>query len=122
MDGYRWTAMMLKALGHPIRLQILDTLRHDEACVSHLEFVLGKRQSYISQQLALLREWEIVADRRDGPNVYYSLTNEKIAEYMDGAKKIALAIQGDSVKFSPLIQGRHPRCTCPKCAALAGNN
>lgn len=119
MDGYRWTALMLKALGHPIRLQILDTLRYEEACVSHLEIVLGKRQSYISQQLARLREWGLVTDRRDGANVYYSLADKAIAEYLDSVKQMALAMKGSTMKFSAPVQGRHPQCTCPKCAAKA---
>ena len=57
MAPYKNAALRLKALAHPVRLQILDMLRaDDEVCVCHMEAAFGKRQAYISQQLMVLRE------------------------------------------------------------------
>ena len=85
MDGYDQVAEIGKALGHPVRLQILQVLREEEACVCHLEAILGQRQAYISQHLMRLREAGLVVDRREGMNVFYSLANEAIGSLL-GAK------------------------------------
>jgi DNA-binding transcriptional ArsR family regulator len=66
MNGYLKMSGLLKALGHPVRLRILQELRQQEACVCHLEAVLRQRQAYISQQLMRLREAGLVEDRREG--------------------------------------------------------
>jgi ArsR family transcriptional regulator len=63
MDAYEYQAALLKALAHPVRLQILDILRDGEQCVCHIEAVLGLRQAYILQQLMLLRKAGLLADR-----------------------------------------------------------
>ena len=81
MDGHTYTAKMLKALAHPVRLRILEALSTDvQACVCHLESLLQLRQAYISQQLATLREAGLVQDRREGLNVYYSLTSSAVSD------------------------------------------
>jgi ArsR family transcriptional regulator len=59
-------AQVFKLLTHPARIAILNLLRDGEHCVCHLEAYLGFRQSYISQQLAVMREAGIIQDRRDG--------------------------------------------------------
>ena len=85
MNGYETSASILKALSHPVRLQILTVLRDEEACVCHLESFLGQRQAYISQQLMKLRDAGLVTDRRDGMNVFYRLTNEAVEPLLDAA-------------------------------------
>ena len=57
-------ASYFKALAHPIRLQILVALRQSEACVCHLEALLGKRQAYISQQIGVLKQAGLLSDHR----------------------------------------------------------
>jgi DNA-binding transcriptional ArsR family regulator len=57
---------LFKAFSHPARLAILEELRKGEHCVCHLEALLEARQSYVSQQLAVLREAGLISDRRDG--------------------------------------------------------
>jgi len=121
MDGYEKLAAMMKALGHPVRLQILDELRQEEACVCHLEAHLGQRQAYISQQLARLREEGLVVDRRDGMNVYYSLADDALGAVLDAAREAVLAqarAEGSDLAFRPLA--RNASCPCPKCRARQG--
>jgi ArsR family transcriptional regulator len=118
MSGYEKLAGMMKALGHPVRLQILEALREEEACVCHLEAHLGQRQAYISQQLARLREAGLVVDRRDGMNVYYSLADDFISAFLDSAREAVVAqaqAEGNDLAFRPLV--RNASCPCPKCQA-----
>jgi len=71
-------ADFLKALANPNRLMILCFLRDGEFSVSELEEKLDLRQPTLSQQLARLREDDLVDTRRDGKQIYYSLSNDKV--------------------------------------------
>ncbi len=62
----------LKILAEPTRLRILALLREEELSVAELQEALGMSQSRISSQLALLRQAELVSDRREGKRSYYS--------------------------------------------------
>ncbi len=66
---------LLKVLANPDRLLILCHLSQGEARVGELEAVLGIAQPTLSQQLTVLREEQLVATRRDGRNIYYSLAS-----------------------------------------------
>ena len=68
----------LKALAHESRLLILCDLLDGEKSVGELESFLDLRQSTVSQQLARLRLEGLVAARRDGKTIYYSIANEKV--------------------------------------------
>jgi len=68
----------LKALAHESRLMILCDLLESEKSVSELEALLSLRQSAVSQQLARLRLEGIVAARRDGKTIYYSIKSDKV--------------------------------------------
>lgn len=127
MNGYEQTAAVLKALAHPVRLQILDLLqREGEACVCHLESRLGQRQAYISQQLARLRTAGLVEDRREGLNVFYSVAMPDSGPLLELAKDLTAARAG--VRNSgPLFEADSPaaplECPCPSCEdvpAVAG--
>ena len=119
MNGYKKVARLLKALSHPTRLQILETLREEgEACVCHLEQRLGQRQAYISQQLAKLREVDLDSDRRDGLNVYYAAADDGIDDLIQDARNLAVAIaQRDGVvlEFEAQRSIDADPCSCPRC-------
>src|SRR5512143_1818941 len=83
---YDAQARLFKALMHPARLAILDVLRTGEACVCHLEAALKYRQAYLSQQLMVLRDAGLVADRRDGLSVYYQVINPDVFAVIDSAR------------------------------------
>jgi ubiquinone/menaquinone biosynthesis C-methylase UbiE/DNA-binding transcriptional ArsR family regulator len=63
----------LKLLSDPTRLRLLALLQREELSVAELQDILGMAQSRISSQLALLRQAEVVVDRRDGKKAFYSL-------------------------------------------------
>ncbi len=120
MDGYKRQGLLMKALAHPARLQILEVLRRDgECCVCHLENILGQRQAYISQQLSRLREAGLVIDRRDGLNVFYSLADESIIRLLEVTRQSATdlaSLNGVKLIFPQLEHDESCPCTCPNCA------
>jgi DNA-binding transcriptional ArsR family regulator len=121
MEFYEQQAKFFKVLMHPTRLAILDILRSGEECVCHMEAVLGLRQAYISQQLMVLRDAELVQDRRDGWNIFYRVVNPQIYEVIDAAR----AIHGDKEGISPAEVASlnvSSVCTCPKCSVTAATN
>ncbi len=108
MDRHRLSTQVLKALAHPARLRLLNALRNDEECVCHLTALLDRRQAYVSQQLMLLRQAGLIADRRDGLNVYYRLQDRRVLEVLD-------AIDGLAGVDAPSDRQVPKTCTCPKC-------
>jgi DNA-binding transcriptional ArsR family regulator len=119
MDGYRRTAELMKALGHPTRLQILEVLSEEgESCVCHLENRLGQRQAYISQQLARLREADLVVDRREGLFIFYGLRDNALGYLLNVALETAAALAGIEDKrphFREIADGLSSPCICPNC-------
>jgi len=68
-------AAYLKTLAHEGRLMILCHLGAGEKSVGELESLLGIRQAAVSQMLARLREEGLVATRREGKTIFYSLSD-----------------------------------------------
>lgn len=110
---YTTQAAVLKAMAHPVRLQILDLLRGGEQCVCHLEAVINRRQAYISQQLMILREAGLINSRRearsqgDGRQIYYWITDDTTRAVLD-------ALLGTEVIVEEPVDG----CGCPSCAII----
>ena len=73
MEKIKELAAMLKACGHPLRLQILCAIqRGEETCVSELWSCLEQSQPVVSQHLAVLKERGIVRSEVQGnKRVYY---------------------------------------------------
>lgn len=87
-DLRRFKAEFFKALAHPLRIAVLDALRHGEMGVGDLSAQLQVEQSTLSQQLAVLRQRAIVTSRKEGLNVYYSVPDPAIFKLLDLAKQI----------------------------------
>ena len=74
LQRYRDRAEILKALGHPSRLMIVDELARGERCVCELTDLVGADISTVSKHLALLREAGIVSFEKRGLKVFYRLS------------------------------------------------
>ena len=83
MDKAKRASDFLKALAHESRLMILCILAEGEKSVSELEQDLGLRQPTVSQQLARLRADGLVATRRDGKTIYYSVASDEARTIID---------------------------------------
>lgn len=81
-------AEFFKALAHPIRIHILDTLREGERNVNEMKEILGIEAANVSQQLAILRNRNLVNTRKEGNSVYYSVRDPAIFELLDVSKTI----------------------------------
>jgi DNA-binding transcriptional ArsR family regulator len=99
---------IFKLLTHPARIAIINILRDGEHCVCHMEAYLGLRQAFISQQLAVLREAGIIADRRDGWNIFYRVINPQIYDLLDAVNRLTGAVIPEAINSKVI-------CTCPQC-------
>ena len=81
-------ANFCKAMGHPVRLQVLHILREGPMSVSDLVRRMGFSQSMISRQLHVLRFAEIVTCERHGVEMIYQLTDEKIGNVCDMVRQV----------------------------------
>lgn len=109
-DSLDAQSQIFKILTHPARIAILNILRDGEHCVCHMEAYLGFRQSYISQQLAVLREAGLIQDRRDGWNIFYRVVNQQIFAVLD-------AVQEFTGQAPTEVTGQSIQCNCPHCLA-----
>lgn len=75
-------ADILKALAHPTRLNILDSLRGGEQCVCEIIKDVNIEQSNVSQHLAVLKKLDIVSSRKDGLKVIYQVKHEEIFQIL----------------------------------------
>ena len=81
-------AEFFKALAHPLRVSILDALRDGELTVNEISQRFEVEQANASQQLAVLRNRNIVITRKEGANVFYSVRDKSIFKLLDAAKEI----------------------------------
>lgn len=78
MSNEKMYSKSFKAFGDPTRLKILMLLSGKELTVNDVVKKVGLSQPTVSRHLAILREAEIVIDRRAGQQVFYSLNKQNI--------------------------------------------
>ena len=81
-------AEFFKALAHPLRISILDALREGELTVNEISQKFTVEPANASQQLAVLRNKNIVTARKEGSNVFYSVTDQTVFKLLDVAREI----------------------------------
>jgi ArsR family transcriptional regulator len=85
-------ADVIKVVGHPDRLRILEFLEDGEKSVGEIQDCLGLAQAIVSQHLAKMRGWDIVAARRDGTHVYYHITEPKVKHILNCVRHCDLEV------------------------------
>jgi DNA-binding transcriptional ArsR family regulator len=76
-------AEVLKAIAHPIRLQIVELLQAKEMCVGDIAEALGGKQAITSQQLNMMKAKGVLSCRRNGAKVYYRIENRNVIKLLD---------------------------------------
>lgn len=81
-------AQFFRALAHPVRIQILETLVRRGRTVQELQQALELDQPIVSQQLAVLRNQNIVTTQKQGLSVRYALRDPAVGDLLDLARRI----------------------------------
>ena len=79
---YELKASVLHAIAHPLRLAILDVLRRGEQCVCDIAERAGAKRSNVSRHLAVMLSAGILASRKAGLQVFYSLRTPCILDFL----------------------------------------
>lgn len=83
----RFKAEILQAISHATRIAILDALRDGELSAGSLIEILDLEPANASQHLAVLRNKNIVVNRKEGNQVFYSLRDPEILKILDVLKQ-----------------------------------
>ena len=76
-------AEVLKAVAHPLRLLIVETLQDGERSVGEIVDALGEKQAITSQQLNLMKDRGVLASRREGAKVFYRIQNPNVIRVLN---------------------------------------
>jgi DNA-binding transcriptional ArsR family regulator len=76
-------AKLFRGLGDPTRLLILETLRKGEKTTSQIVLETGQSQSNVSNHLACLLDCGLVKNRRQGKNIFYSISDKKVSRILE---------------------------------------
>src|SRR5947209_8832754 len=96
---YQLKAEFFKTLGHPARIRVLELLSEREHAVGEMLPEVGIEPANLSQQLAVLRRVGLVTTRKEGSNVYYSLTSPRVAELLAVARVILTGVLSGQVEL-----------------------
>lgn len=83
---YKNMAKKLKAISHPVRLEIVDGLLKDECCVGKIQKCLKISQPNVSQHLMVLKEAGIIKGRRDGNRICYKVIDSIVKGIIKNVK------------------------------------
>lgn len=76
--AYKIQADFIRALAHPVRLQIIEFLKNGEQNVGSIVKALGVQQSSLSRHLTILKDSGILKARQQGLLIYYSIEDHDI--------------------------------------------
>ena len=110
-DRLTQVGSVLKTLGHPVRLQIIQYLAQGEQRVSHIQDHIGLSQPATSQQLRLMTDHSILARHREGNLVYYRLANDFIWKILDCMQNLSARLssgQRSLEQMSEKAEGQLP--------------
>ncbi len=83
----RFKAEIFQGLAHPTRIAIVELLGRAEMSAGQLIEQLGLEQANASQHLAVLRSKQIVVNRKEGNQVFYSLRDPVLVEVLEILKR-----------------------------------
>ncbi len=100
----RFKAEFFRALGHPLRIWILELLRSGARSVGELQEATSSGGSSVSQQLSILRGQGIVTAERHGTTIIYAVADEAIFDLLDVARRIHNSRLASNVELLRLVE------------------
>ncbi|MBK8030183.1 MAG: winged helix-turn-helix transcriptional regulator [Anaerolineae bacterium] len=85
-EDARQIARFFQVLSDPTRVRLVKALADGEWCVSELTHALGMDQPAVSHQLKYLREQGLVAWKKTGRHVYYTLSDTHLRDILISSK------------------------------------
>ena len=98
-DLRRFKAEIFQALAHPTRIAIVEALRNGELSAGQIIEQLGLEQANASQHFAVLRGKQVLVNRKEGNQVFYSLRDPVLVEVLDILKRYFYSQLSDTVSM-----------------------
>ncbi len=83
IDKLELAASKLRAIAHPMRIAIIDLLNEKQLSVTEIYEKLDIEQASASHHLNILKTKGVLASRRNGKKIYYSLKNQTLSEIIE---------------------------------------
>jgi ArsR family transcriptional regulator len=105
----QFKAEIFQALAHPTRIAMVEKLREGEMSAGQLIDALVLEQANASQHLAVLRAKQVVKNRKEGNQVFYSLCDPALIEVLDTLKRYFFSRLSSSINMLEEIQNAEAR-------------
>jgi ArsR family transcriptional regulator len=105
----RFKAEIFHALAHPTRIAIVEVLREGEMSAGQLIELLQLEQANASQHLAVLRAKQIVVNRKEGNQVFYSIRDKALIDVLDILKRYFYSQLSQTMSMLKEIKSERPR-------------
>jgi len=99
-----YKANVFQALAHPTRIAIIEVLRDGELSAGAIQERLSVEQANLSQHLAILRSRQLVMNRKEGNQVFYSLRHPVLIDVLDIMRRYFQAHLTESVQLLHQIE------------------
>ena len=101
---YELQAEVCKTIASPKRLEIINALKDGEKSVTELVDILGVPKANVSQHLAMMRHKGILKARREGVNIYYSISNPKVIDACNLMREVLMEMMRERRKIARLVE------------------
>jgi DNA-binding transcriptional ArsR family regulator len=96
-------ARFFKAMAHPLRIKILNTLMQNNSCVCDMAKVIGEGQPQVSRALAQLKLAGLVVFEKKGTKICYRLKSREAVKLLEISNGI---IRDESENVIDALSGR----------------
>jgi ArsR family transcriptional regulator len=90
---------LFKALGHPVRLAIIEHLKNGKRSVGQIVDATRAEQSGVSKNLMVLKQAGILSSRQEGVTVYYAIRDQNIFKVLRVVSDILATKHKESSKI-----------------------
>ena len=87
MQLFEKQAAIAKAIAHPVRVAVLEFVKNGEQCVCDIAEAVGSERSNLSKHLSIMVNAGVLASRKDGLKVMYSIKTPCVLKFLDCVKE-----------------------------------
>ncbi|HWR54737.1 MAG TPA: metalloregulator ArsR/SmtB family transcription factor [Bryobacteraceae bacterium] len=113
-------ASIFQALAHPSRIAVVELLRNGELSAGAIQERVGLEQANLSQHLAVLRSRQIIVNRKEGNQVFYSLRDPMLAEVLDIMRRYFQANLTQAIAMLNEVEAEPQRQPAPQARDRKG--
>lgn len=92
-------AKIIKALAHPARLLVVQTLTEGEQCVCELTDLIGSNMSTVSRHLSLLKNAGIIQEEKRGNKIFYRLKTPCVLNFLQCIERVVEESQKEQMEL-----------------------